>query len=184
MKNILILSILFIVFLLSCSRSSKNNIELNEITVAKENPVVDMIQIEFWPSFETSSRLTFLVNERKIAFQRIGMRDKGGIEPLDGSDYIKTFSPASFCFTLDDNEFEKIDSILNEFTSVDYNDQFEDVYDGIWMSVSITYSNDSIFDFELFNSTTQNQDLLIRSLLNYCIDQNTDSLTLEYLKKI
>ena len=176
--------IIFLIIIVTIFSCSPINEEDKNVTSQKnENPKLEIIQIQFVPSFISPSMLTYDLNKDKILFQRIGMRSKLKVLPPEGSgDIIEVFSPKTSYYLIDTlNSTILKDTILNNFTNFDFKDMSMECHDGIWTSTIITYDNGSINDFELNNNGTKNQYRLILKLLDICISNETDSLNTNYL---
>lgn len=185
MKRLLIiLFVLTSTIIISCSQADKKKKE--NLIESGENKRKEIIQIQFIPSFLSPSQLICDLNNKRILLQRIGGKNKLKALPPEGTgEIVEVFSPKTSYFKIDSINLSIIrDSILNKFTDLDFKDNSIDAHDGIWTSIVVVDGQDSIKDFELENSGTDNQIRLILKLIDVCIENETDSLNAEYLKDL
>lgn len=167
---------------ISCSRISESNTEKIGGNQIYQSPQIEMIQIQFEPAFLCPAILTLNFKDEKILFQRVGRRNKLLIPPVDSGKAKEMFSPRTTYFKIDSLGFANLkDSVLSKFTNSELIDMKQDMMDGFWASVIFAYSDNSIKDFELNNSGSKKHYQLIVELLDFCIRNETDSLTKKYL---
>ena len=175
---------IFVLFL-SCSDSNEHGINIKNKKNIDTNLSIEIIQIQFWPSFHSPSILTYTKSDSLILFHRIGTRLQ--IDPI--SENLKTISPPkSLCFKLNTTSTIYLqDSILNMFNESDYmNPELPEclVTDGILTNVLFAFNNHRIVDIELNNFGTQKQLKLISNFMHLCIENEIDSMNREFLIRL
>lgn len=182
-----ILSFLLIVLLFTfCSKPKSDTDETEKL---------DIIQIQFYPSmYIRPSIITYYLSDNKVFLQRIGERESSYPPPPPGANFDakewnkihdKLSSNYSYYSVNKETTTFIQDSIINNFTERDFTDQ-ADIYitDGFFDIIVFVYNNAKTIDIELINNGTENQYKLIHTLLDYCIENEKDSVTLSYLNQL
>lgn len=186
MKYLLFL-IFSIILLFSCNQEKRH-------VNAKKDSGIESIQVMYYPSFIGSAVFTYNVVTNKLNIQRIGLKEQypPPPPPPEESNGSYEFYDASSILTAENKSYKVdiisskyiLDSIMNKFQQDDFQDMFMNVDDGIFNSVLIVYSDNSIKEFDMINNGTINQYKLVKNFIEIPLQQESDTTNLKYLKEL
>ncbi len=185
MKYIVFLS-LSIIFLFSCNNGNRN-------VTAEKDYTIETIQVMYYPAFIGSSVFTYNAVTSKISIQKMGYLTVFEVLPPPSASQKEKFEavesspmlyPKNTSYHIDNKFTMILDTIIKNFQPDDYNNMYKYSYDGIYNSILIVYSNDSIKEFTMGNNGTDNQYKLVESFIEMSLQQESDTTNLKYLKAL
>lgn len=169
MKTSKVIFILLLLICISCQ------------TKKEDRPVdhkISKFLIQIFPSFLSPSIILVDMDKDEVIFQRIG--SKTPIYSEDG--VLIPHAPNAMIYKMNDQDHKFIDNC--KFENVDFVDHSPEVEDGYSTNMLFTYDDGNCKDVELVVFHTPNQKKLIRYLTTLMYDNQTDSVSKNYLKRL